>query len=155
MYNINIFHIHKILLDMTIGIWKNGNSSEMHLQGTFPILSSVWQIQSKIYKLSRAKRAKRRLHVMINLSPSAKLSSSRHVRTYCISCNEFAASVGKGLPMFMSSLNNFSCANLCCPFEREVLSLGGWWKAFKPSCFEHQTACLKICSQSEKRRARS
>ena len=111
-------------------------------------------------RINKLSRARRRLCVMINLSPSAKLSSSQQAealqfQAYCIICNEFATSAGKSLPMFVSSVNNFSWANLCFPLKGEVLSLGGWWKAFKPFCFEHQTACLKICSQSEKWRARS
>lgn len=67
----------------------------------------------KINKVLRVQRAKKRLLVMINLPPSAKLSSSRQVealqfQAYCIICNEFAASVGESLPMFVSSVNNFS-----------------------------------------------
>lgn len=67
----------------------------------------------KINKVLRVQRAKKRLLVMINLPPSAKLSSSRQVealqfQAYCIICNEFAPSVGESLPMFVSSVNNFS-----------------------------------------------
>lgn len=109
-------------------------------------------------KLLRAQRVKKRLCLMNNSPPPAKFPSSWRVeaqqfQAYCIICNEFATSVGKSLLMFVSSVNNFSWANLCFPLKGEVLTLGGWWKAFKPSCFEHQTACLKICSQSGKWRA--
>lgn len=103
-------------------------------------------------KINKLLRVRRKLCMMINLPPSAKLSSFQWVETlefqaYCIICNEFATSVEKSLHMFVSSVNNFSWANLCFLFEGG--SLGGWWKAFKPFCFEHQTACLKIYSEWE------
>lgn len=55
-------------------------------------------------------------------------------------------------PLFVSSVNKFLFLGqfMFCLEGGDVLSLGGLWKAFKPCCFEHQTACLKICSQSGK-----
>lgn len=110
------------------------------------------QFDSYKVKINKLLRVRRSYAWWLIFPPSAKLSSFQWVealefQAYCIICNEFATSVEKSLHMFVSSVNNFSWANLCFLFEGG--SLGGWWKAFKPFCFEHQTACLKIYSEWE------
>lgn len=91
---------------------------------------------------------KGKLCIMINLPPSEKVSSSRQAEA-----SEFQASYSL---RWLCFIWREVCACLCPVWiiflepiyvfllKGEVLSLGGWWKAFKPLCFEHQTACLKI-----------
>lgn len=94
--------------------------------------------------------------MIIKLSPKWSClhlnKCSLHASKYHIICKEFAASFGKSLPVFVSIANNFLEPIYVFLWRG---SLGGWWKAFKPLCFEHQTACLKICSPREKWRAES
>lgn len=57
--------------------------------------------------------------------------------------------VGRVKPMFVYSLNRFLKPIDVCFLKGVFLILGGWWKAFKPFHFKHQTSCPKICSRSE------